>query len=74
MMPIKAPDFLKSSKRTREFAIGYDTFEIIMLKYGGSKPRNFEYKGLTGKLNISGQIVSRKPYVFKITDEGIKVL
>ena len=74
MMPIKTPDFLKSSKRTREFAIGYDTFEIIMLKYGGSKPRNFEYKGLTGKLNISGQIVSRKPYVFKITDEGIKVL
>lgn len=74
MMPIKTPDFLKSSKRTREFAIGYDTFEIIMLKYGGSKPRNFEYKGLTGKLNVSGQIVSRKPYVFKITDEGIKVL
>ena len=74
MMPIKTPDFLKSSKRTREFAIGYDTFEIIMLKYGESKPRNFEYKGLTGKLNISGQIVSRKPYVFKITDEGIKVL
>ena len=74
MMPIKAPDFLKSSKRTREFAIGYDTFEIIMLKYGRSMPRNFEYKGLTGKLDISGQIISRKPYVFKITNEGIKIL
>ena len=74
MMPIKAPDFLKSSKRTREFAIGYDTFEIIMLKYGRSMPRNFEYKGLTGKLDISGQVISRKPYAFKITNEGIKIL
>ena len=74
MMPIKAPDFLKSSKRTREFAIGYDTFEIIMLKYGRSTPRNFEYKGLTGKLDISGQIISRKPYVFKVTDKGINLL
>ena len=74
MMPIETPDFLKSSKRTRGFAIGYDTFEIIMLKYGSSKPRNFQYKGLTGKINISGQIVSRKPYVFKITNEGINIL
>ena len=74
MMPIEIPDFLKSSKRTRGFAIGYDTFEIIMLKYGSSKPRNFQYKGLTGKINISGQIVSRKPYVFKITNEGINIL
>jgi len=29
---------------------------------------------LTGKLDISGQIISRKPYVFKITNEGIKIL
>ena len=74
MMPIIIPEFLKNSKRTREFAIGYDAFEVMMLKYGNVNSRQFKYKGLTGKIDVSSKEVEREPYVFKITEEGLKLL
>ena len=34
MMPIPMPKYIAEENRTREFAIGYDAFEIILLRYG----------------------------------------
>ena len=74
MMPIQMPNFIDDENRTREFAIGYDAFEIILLRYGSINSRNFIYKGLTGKIKLDRGENKRSPYVFEITNEGIKVL
>ena len=74
MMPIKVPLHLKRSKKTREFAIGYDAFEIIMLKYGTNNNQNYIYKGLTGKINPNNNKITREAYVFRISKEGIEIL
>jgi len=74
MMPIKIPEFISHEKRSREYAVGYDTFEVVLLKYGSVKSRNFIYKGLSGKITLKNQDVLRSAYVFKITDEGLEIL
>ena len=74
MMPIQMPNFIDDENRTREFAIGYDAFEIILLRYSSINSRNFIYKGLTGKIKLDRGENKRSPYVFEITNEGIKVL
>ena len=74
MMPIQMPKFITDENRSREFAIGYDAFEIILLRYGSVNLKNFIYKGLTGKIKLDRKETRRSPYVFEITDNGIKVL
>ena len=74
MMPIEMPKFITDENRTREFAIGYDAFEIILLKYGSVSSKNFIYKGLTGNIRIDRKGTKRSPYLFEITDQGIEVL
>ena len=74
MMPIQMPKFISDKNRTREFAIGYDAFEIILLRYGSVNSKNFIYKGLTGKIKLNKKENKRLPYVFEITNDGIKVL
>ena len=74
MMPIPMPKYIAELNRTREFAIGYDTFEIILLRYGSINSKNFIYKGLTGKISLERKKYKRSPYLFEITDKGIKVL
>ena len=74
MMPTPMPKYIAEVKRTREFAIGYDAFEIILLKYGSVNSKNFIYKGLTGKISLDQKKYVRSPYLFEITDKGIKVL
>ena len=74
MMPIPMPKYIAEVNRTREFAIGYDAFEIILLRYGSINSRNFIYKGLTGKIKLDRGENKRSPYIFEITNEGIKVL
>ena len=74
MMPIPMPKYIAEVNRTREFAIGYDTFEIILLRYGSINSKNFIYKGLTGKISLDRKNYKRSPYLFEITDKGIKVL
>ena len=74
MMPTPMPKYIAEVKRTREFAIGYDAFEIILLKYGSVNSKNFIYKGLTGKISLERKKYKRSPYLFEITDKGIKVL
>ena len=74
MMPVPMPKYIAEVNRTREFAIGYDAFEIILLRYGSINSRNFIYKGLTGKIKLDRGENKRSPYIFEITHEGIKVL
>jgi hypothetical protein len=74
MMPIKMPLHLKSSNKTREFAIGYDAFEIMLLRYGTNNNQKFMYKGLTGKINTNNKKITREAYIFKISEEGIEIL
>ena len=74
MMPIQMPKFIGEDNRTREFAIGYDAFEIILLRYGSVNSKNFIYKGLTGKIKLDKKENKRLPYVFEINNDGIKVL
>ena len=74
MMPILMPRHITEVNRTREFAIGYDTFEIILLRYGSMNSKNFIYKGLTGKISLERKKYKRSPYLFEITDKGIKIL
>ena len=68
------PEYIAKENRTREFAIGYDAFETILLRYGSVNSKNFIYKGLTGKISLDQKKYVRSPYLFEITDEGIKVL
>jgi hypothetical protein len=74
MMPIKMPMHLKSFNKTREFAIGYDAFEIMLLRYGTNNNQKFMYKGLTGKINTNNKKITREAYIFKISEEGIEIL
>ncbi len=74
MMPIPLPKYIAEVNRSREFAIGYDAFEIILLRYGSINSKNFIYKGLTGKISLVRKKHKRSPYLFEITDKGIKLL
>ena len=74
MMPILMPEYIAEVNRNREFAIGYDAFEIILLKYGSVNSKNFIYKGLTGKVSLDRKKYKRSPYLFEITNKGIKIL
>ena len=74
MMPILMPGHIAQVNKTREFAIGYDAFEIILLRYGSINSKNFIYRGLTGKIRLDQKKVNRSSYLFEITDKGIKVL
>lgn len=74
MMPIRLPQFIPKSKETRNFAIGYDSFEILMLIFSSVNKRDFVYKGLTGKIKLGQPEIERKPYVFKLTNEGLEIL
>ena len=74
MMPIKIPLHLNSSNKTREFAMGYDAFEIMLLRYGTNNNQKFIYKGLTGKINPNNKRITREAYIFKISEEGIEIL
>ena len=74
MMPIELPEFLTESARNRSFAIGYDAFEIVLIKYGLSTLKGISYRGLTGKITFSDEEIIREPYVFKITEGGYKIL
>ena len=74
MMPIILPKHIPSEKRSRRFGIGYDTFEIVLLRYGAVNTRNYLYKGLTGKIDVNRSGVRRSAYVFKLIEDGIDIL
>ena len=73
-MPIKLPEYIPTNMRSRSFAIGYDAYEILLLKYGGIRLNNFIYRGLSGKIELRNGDIIRTAYVFKIADASIEIL
>ena len=67
MLPIQLPEDLKSFKnKSRNFAIGYDAFEIVLLIKGARNLNRTTYKGLTGKITFENNNIERKSTVFRI--------
>ena len=50
--------------KTRNFAIGYDAFQIVLLIKGASNLDKITYKGLTGQITIKDKNISRKSIIF----------
>lgn len=67
MLPSQLPEDLKSFKnRSRNFAIGYDAFEIVLLIKGTRNLNKTTYKGLTGKITFENNDIERKSTIFRI--------
>ena len=72
MMPIELPDFLSESSRNRSFAIGFDAFEIVLIKYGLNNLKGINYRGLTGKLLFQVEKLLESPIFLKSLKEDMK--
>ena len=74
MIPSNIPKIEAGDYRTREFAIGYDTYEIVLLKFGGVNMRGLSYDGLSGKIEFTNNKMTRKAPLLKITGVGTDLL
>ena len=67
MLPLPLPDDLNTlNNKTRNFAIGYDAFEIALLMEGSRNLNKTSYKGLTGKITFKDNTIKRNSIIFKI--------
>ena len=67
MLPSQLPEDLEPLKnRSRNFAIGYDAFQIVMLMKGTRNLNTTTYKGLTGKITFEKNNIERKSTIFRI--------
>ena len=67
MLQSTLPDDLKTVKnKSRNFAIGYDAFEIVLLMKGTRDFNRTTYKGLTGRITFGEKDIQRKSTIFKI--------
>ena len=67
MLPSQLPEDLEPLKnRSRNFAIGYDAFQIVMLMKGTRNLNTTIYKGLTGKITFEKNNIERKSTIFRI--------
>ncbi|MBV06136.1 MAG: hypothetical protein CMD53_02185 [Gammaproteobacteria bacterium] len=69
ILPKEIPNI---DNRTRGFAIGYDSYEILMLLNGVNNLKGIEYKGLTGSIFFEQGKVNRIPSVFQIKNGKYK--
>ena len=75
MLPSNLPEDLKSLEtKSRNFAIGYDAFEIFLLINGARNLNRTSYKGLTGEITFSDKEIKRKSKIFKINDSNFYYL
>ena len=56
---------IDNTNKTRNFAIGYDSFELILLLNSDLK-RNFEYFGLTGLITYNSSTIKRTALSAKV--------
>ena len=69
MLPTPLPNELRSLQyKARNFAIGYDAFEIAILTKGAGNLSKIIYKGLTGEITFNNNVINRKSTIFKIRD------
>ena len=67
MLPLPLPSDLNTlNNKTRNFAIGYDAFEIALLMEGSRNLNKTVYKGLTGKITFKDNTIKRNSIIFKI--------
>ncbi len=67
MLPLPLPSDLNTiNNKTRNFAIGYDAFEIALLMEGSRNLNKTSYKGLTGKITFKDNTIKRNSIIFKI--------
>ena len=65
LLPADLPEDLELlQNKTRNFAIGYDAFEIVLLIKGTSNLDKITYKGLTGQITIKDKNINRKSIIF----------
>ena len=65
LLPTDLPEGLERlQSKTRNFAIGYDAFEIVLLIKGTSNLDKITYKGLTGQIKIKDKNINRKSIIF----------
>jgi len=74
MIPSNIPIIEAGDYRTREFAIGYDTYEILLLKFGAVNLRGYSYDGLSGKIEFTKNKMTRKAPLLKISGLGTDLL
>ena len=75
MLPTRLPSDLKRIEmKTRNFAIGYDSFQIAILLKGARNLNRVAYKGLTGEITFKGQSIVRKSTIFRIENRVYKYL
>ena len=75
MLPTTLPDELKNiDNKTRNFAIGYDAFEIVLLMKGARNYNKISYKGLTGKITFRDNDINRRSNIFKIQNGNYEYL
>ena len=65
------PDNLGKIKKSRGFAAGYDTFELILLLNSQQK---IKYLGMMGMISNSGKVMELKPLIAKVQKEEIKYI
>ena len=67
MLPSRLPEDLEPlQNRSRNFAIGYDAFQIVMLMKGTRNLNTTTYKGLTGKITFEKNNIERESTIFRI--------
>tara|TARA_B100001175_G_C19380900_1_gene576529 strand:+ start:22 stop:654 length:633 start_codon:yes stop_codon:yes gene_type:complete len=67
MLQSTLPNDLKSLKnKSRNFAIGYDAFEVVLLIKGTRNLNGTVYKGLTGKITFENGGIKRQSTIFKV--------
>ena len=75
MLPTPLPEELKFIRnKTRNFAIGYDAFQIVLLTKGSRNLDNIEYRGLTGNITFKDRTTYRRSIIFKIKNGNYKYL
>ena len=75
MLQTQIPEELNgTSIRTRNFAIGYDSFEIALLLKGTRNLNKPTYKGLTGTITLNDKNIERKSLIFRVKDGSFEYL
>ena len=75
MLPTPLPDELKALKnKSRNFAIGYDAFQIALMTKGARNLNRTTYKGLTGQITFKDNSIERKSTIFRIKNGIYKYL
>ena len=75
MLESSLPDDLKSLKnKSRNFAIGYDAYEIVLLLKGARNLSKTTYKGLTGEISFKDNNIKRKSKIFRIRSGSFEYL